>query len=114
MSKKLFKVKSKDKTSDSSIVKLDHKTHILKLPDTYIGSIEPTTEYLWNINTHNNQKQKQNNESISDSEIADDSIETTIFTKRDGLSVGTLKLHSVLSSVVFYCVYVAERVCSRA
>ena len=83
MSKKLFKVKSNDKTSDSSIVKLDHKTHILKLPDTYIGSIEPTTEYLWNINTPNNQKQKQNNESISDSEIADDSIETTIFTKRD-------------------------------
>ena len=41
-----IKVKNDD---NSSIVKLDHKTHILKLPDTYIGSIENTTENIWNF-----------------------------------------------------------------
>ena len=51
---KNFKVKTNvqdsNTSSNSDIVKLDHKTHILKLPDTYIGSIEKTKETLWCIN----------------------------------------------------------------
>ena len=37
-----------------SVVKLDHRTHIYKLPDTYIGSIEKTQEnqYLKNDETN--------------------------------------------------------------
>jgi DNA topoisomerase II len=48
-----FKPKTNKNTNDSSIVKLDHKTHILKLPDTYIGSIEQTLEQLWCIDRNN-------------------------------------------------------------
>ena len=32
------------------VEKLDHRTHILKLPDTYIGSVEKTTEkWVFNV-----------------------------------------------------------------
>ena len=49
---KKFKVKTGNNDNDS-IVKLDHKTHILKLPDTYIGSIEKTQESMWYLNEEN-------------------------------------------------------------
>ena len=44
-----FKVKGKT-DEENSIVKLDHRTHILKLPDTYIGSIEKTKETMYCLN----------------------------------------------------------------
>ena len=31
------------------VIKLEHKEHVLVLPDTYIGSIDKTTEELWHI-----------------------------------------------------------------
>ena len=37
----------KPKTTQESIVKLDHKSHILKLSDTYIGSTDKTSEEIW-------------------------------------------------------------------
>ena len=36
----------------SQIEKLDHRSHILKLPDTYIGSVEKTTEEGWIYNSN--------------------------------------------------------------
>jgi len=40
--------------SNDDVVKLDHRTHIYKLPDTYIGSIEKSKEshYIKNDETH--------------------------------------------------------------
>mgnify|MGYP001353793017 CR=1 FL=1 len=38
---------SKTKGTNEDIVKLDHRSHILKLPETYIGSIEENTEDKW-------------------------------------------------------------------
>ena len=32
--------------ANQGVQKLDHRTHILKLPDTYIGSVEKTSERL--------------------------------------------------------------------
>ena len=32
------------------VVKLEHKEHVLTLPDTYIGSIDKTTDELWHLN----------------------------------------------------------------
>ena len=37
----------KPKSTQESIVKLDHKSHILKLSDTYIGSTDKTSEEIW-------------------------------------------------------------------
>ena len=39
---------------NDEVIKLDHRTHIYKLPDTYIGSIENTKElqYLKNEETN--------------------------------------------------------------
>ena len=31
----------------STVEKLDHRSHILKLPDTYIGSVEKSSEETW-------------------------------------------------------------------
>ena len=41
------------------VEKLDHRTHILKLPDTYIGSVEKTTEENWVFNVENDKIQKR-------------------------------------------------------
>jgi len=43
----------------SQIEKLDHRSHILKLPDTYIGSVEKTTEEGWIYNSHNEKIEKK-------------------------------------------------------
>ena len=43
----------------STVVKLDHRTHILKIPDTYIGSVEKTTEETWVNNESDNKIQKK-------------------------------------------------------
>jgi len=44
----------KNSSSNDEVVKLDHRTHIYKLPDTYIGSIEKgkETHYIKNDETH--------------------------------------------------------------
>ena len=42
----------KPKSTQESIVKLDHKSHILKLSDTYIGSTDKTTEEIWYYDEH--------------------------------------------------------------
>ena len=44
------KITVSKKKSNDEVVKLDHRTHIYKLPDTYIGSIEKSleTQYLKN------------------------------------------------------------------
>lgn len=44
---------------ESTVVKLDHRTHILKIPDTYIGSVEKTTEETWVNNESDNKIQKK-------------------------------------------------------
>ena len=46
----------------NKVQKLDHRTHILKLPDTYIGSVEKTTEDAWifNVETEKNSKKLTN------------------------------------------------------
>ena len=41
-------------------VKLKHEEHVLKLPDTYIGSIDKTTEELWYFDRTNNCMSKGN------------------------------------------------------
>jgi DNA topoisomerase II len=41
------------------VEKLDHRTHILKLPDTYIGSVEKTTEDNWVFNVETEKIQKR-------------------------------------------------------
>jgi len=50
------KLKLSDK--QDAVVKLDHRTHIYKLPDTYIGSIEKTqdNQYLKNDETNTFEK----------------------------------------------------------
>ena len=42
---------------ESTVVKLDHRSHILKIPDTYIGSVEKTTEETW-VNVNNEGENK--------------------------------------------------------
>ena len=49
MPKITFKKKSNDE-----VVKLDHRTHIYKLPDTYIGSTEKSLETQYIKNDENN------------------------------------------------------------
>ena len=41
------------------VQKLDHRTHILKLPDTYIGSVEKTSEDAWVFNVESGKIQKK-------------------------------------------------------
>ena len=36
---------STSKKTNEEIVKLDHRSHILKLPETYTGSLEKNNEY---------------------------------------------------------------------
>jgi DNA topoisomerase-2 len=43
----------------NKVQKLDHRTHILKLPDTYIGSVEKTTEDAWVFNVETGKIQKK-------------------------------------------------------
>ena len=43
----------------NKVQKLDHRTHILKLPDTYIGSVEKTTEDSWIFNVETGKIQKK-------------------------------------------------------
>lgn len=45
--------------ANQSVQKLDHRTHILKLPDTYIGSVEKTTEEAWVFNVESSKIQKK-------------------------------------------------------
>ena len=40
--------------------KFTHEEHVLKLPDTYIGSIEKTTENLWVYNEELGKMEKKN------------------------------------------------------
>ena len=44
-----FKISSKTNNVNNvnNVVKLDHRSHIEKLPDSYIGSIEKTSEDFW-------------------------------------------------------------------
>ena len=46
--------KNKHKQTNEDIVKLDHRSHILKLPETYIGSIEQNTEDKWHFSDEEN------------------------------------------------------------
>ena len=55
-----FKPKKKNESSKDEVVKLDHRSHILKLPDTYIGSTDKTKDNIWGYNY---------NDSINDSII---------------------------------------------
>jgi DNA topoisomerase II len=41
------------------VEKLDHRTHILKLPDTYIGSVDKTAEENWVFNVETGKIQKR-------------------------------------------------------
>ena len=41
-------------SSNEEVVKLDHRTHVYKLPDTYIGSIEKTKEKQYFRNSESN------------------------------------------------------------
>ena len=44
MTSNKFNVKS---SSSDEVVKLDHRNHILQLPDSYIGSVDSTKEEIW-------------------------------------------------------------------
>lgn len=46
-------------TMNQQVEKLDHRTHILKIPDTYIGSVEKTVEDNWVFNQESNRIQKK-------------------------------------------------------
>ena len=46
--------------SSQEVEKLSHEEHILKLPDTYIGSVEKTTDNIWIFDEDEN-KMKQSN-----------------------------------------------------
>ena len=41
-------------SSNEEVVKLDHRSHVYKLPDTYIGSIEKTKEKQYFRNSESN------------------------------------------------------------
>ena len=43
----------------SKVQKLDHRSHILKLPDTYIGSVDKTCEEFWVYTESDNKIQKK-------------------------------------------------------
>jgi DNA topoisomerase-2 len=56
-----FKVNKPEKASKSTndeIVKLDHRSHILKLPETYTGSLEKNNEDKWYFNDETNKIEK--------------------------------------------------------
>jgi len=40
-------------TTKEKVKKLTHREHILHSPDTYVGSVEPTTDELWYYHTEN-------------------------------------------------------------
>ena len=44
---------------NQQVEKLDHRTHILKIPDTYIGSVEKTSEENWIFNPESTKIQKK-------------------------------------------------------
>ena len=44
---KVNKASKASKDNNNGVVKLDHRSHILELPDTYIGSVEKTQEPIW-------------------------------------------------------------------
>ena len=47
MSKKSKKSKSIEPSVEEIYQKKTHHEHILSLPDTYIGSIEPDKQFMW-------------------------------------------------------------------
>ena len=53
------KKSSKKIENKSGVVKLTHREHILKLPDTYIGSIEKCIDNLWIYNNENSAMEKK-------------------------------------------------------
>ena len=44
----------------NEVEKLSHEEHILKIPDTYIGSVEKTTDNMWVYDTSLEKMTKQN------------------------------------------------------
>jgi DNA topoisomerase II len=45
--------------ASSTVVKLDHRTHILTIPDTYVGNVDKTTEEAWVFNESAHKIQKK-------------------------------------------------------
>ena len=52
-SSKKIKMKVIHKKTNEDIEKLDHRSHILKLPDTYLGSIENDSDEKWYFDSEN-------------------------------------------------------------
>lgn len=50
--------KSKDETIEEKYQKMSQHEHVLKLPDTYIGSISPDQADLWIVNVKNKMERK--------------------------------------------------------
>ena len=47
-------------TTKEKVQKLTHREHILHSPDTYVGSVEPTTDELWYYDGENKKMKKSN------------------------------------------------------
>jgi DNA topoisomerase II len=57
MSQKTSKIKSS--TSSEKVIKLSHREHVLKRPDSYIGSIDLTESQQWIFNIEENKMNKK-------------------------------------------------------
>ena len=58
MSQKTSKIKSS--TSSEKVVKLSHREHVLKRPDSYIGSIDLTESQQWILDLETSKMIKKN------------------------------------------------------
>jgi DNA topoisomerase-2 len=50
--------KPKDETIEEKYQKMSQHEHVLKIPDTYIGSISPDQADLWVVNDKNKMERK--------------------------------------------------------
>ena len=76
--KKKIVLKVKSNESNDEIVKLDHRSHILKLPDTYVGSMDMGTEEMWCLNSENKFEKRNVNYIPGEYKIFDEIIVNAI------------------------------------
>ena len=54
------KINKNKQTIEEQYVKMSAHEHVLALPDTYIGSVEPDDQIMWVFNSHTNKLEKRN------------------------------------------------------
>ena len=58
------KITKAPKAPKDEVIKLDHRSHILKLPDTYIGSTDKTKDNIWGYNITSENSENSDDNSI--------------------------------------------------